>query len=119
MFEFSIVLPLVSLLLFGIVQYGLIFGAYSTLKAASASAARYALLSSPKPLPPQVEAYARNAIQPGLELANLDAPIVTNETVGGVGGAKGVELVYRVPVFFTVPGTSAGRFVVRVKTIMR
>lgn len=86
--EFAITLPLVALLLFAIIQYGLIFGAHISLRNASAVAARYAILSNPTPTVTEVEDVARNSLGPLLSVSNLKSlDVDLDATVGGVGGA--------------------------------
>ena len=118
--EFVVVMPLVTTLIFGIVQYGLIFNSQTLLKDIASSSVRYATLS-PQPSNAAVQAYAvALASAHSINTTYLDAPTVQAETVGGFSDARSVELVYRQPVYFTVPGTdNAGRFVIRTKTIGR
>src|SRR5437899_11397006 len=81
--EFAMALPLLALLLFGIIQYGFIFGAYITLRNASAVAARHAILQSPTPTQTSIENVARGAIQPMLSPANLASVSITSVDVAG------------------------------------
>lgn len=120
--EFAITLPLVALLLFAIIQYGLIFGSQISLRNASAVAARYAILSNPTPSATQVEDVARNALGPLLSSSNLKAlEVDLNASVGGVTGAKKVNLTYDVPliVAFAVPGSKGNKLTISAETIMR
>ena len=112
MVEFAMTLPLLALLLFGIIQYGFIFGAYVTVRNASSVGARYATLSSPTPTIPQIQAVARGALSPMLK-SNASASTVNvnpNATVGGVSGAKSVQIIYPLPLIipFVVPGKVNG-----------
>jgi Flp pilus assembly protein TadG len=122
--EFALTLPLLALLLFGIIQYGFIFGAYVTIRNASSVAARYASLSSPTPTVDQIRSVARGALTPMLS-SNTSASVVTvntNTTVAGVGGAKSVKIDYSLKLIipFVVPGKSAGgSLTISATTVMR
>jgi Flp pilus assembly pilin Flp len=119
MVEFAVILPLVSLLLFGIVQYGIIFNARVTLTDIAAVASRYAVLAS-NPSPNDVANYAEALVGNSMTGTYLDRPTVSDVVVNGVGGAQRVDLVYRLPTYFRVPGTdNNGRFVIRTHAIMR
>jgi len=114
-------LPLLALLLFGIIQYGFIFGAYITLRNASAVAARHAILQSPTPTQTSIENVARGAIQPMLSPANLASVSITSVDVAGQP-ATNVTLVYNMPLIvpFVVPGKTAGAsLTLTATTIMR
>jgi Flp pilus assembly protein TadG len=117
--EFAIVMPLVTSLIFGIVQYGLIFNSQTILKDIASSAARYATLAS-QPSAGDVQNYVTTlATAMSINTAYLTTTVQA-ETVGGFSDARSVSLVYRQPVYFTVPGTdNTGRFVIRIKTIGR
>ena len=110
--EFALTLPLLALMLFGIIQYGFIFGAYVTIRNASSVGARYATLSTPVPTIDQIKAVSRGALSPMLS-SNTSASTVTvdtNTTVGGVGGAKSVKIDYPLGLIipFVVPGKTGG-----------
>jgi Flp pilus assembly protein TadG len=114
-------LPLLALLLFGIIQYGFIFGAYITLRNASAVAARHAILQSPTPSQTEVQNVAREAIMPMLTPNNLASVSVTSVNVAGQP-ATNVTVVYNMPLIvpFVVPGKSAGgSLTLSATTIMR
>ena len=109
--EFALSLPLLALLLFGIIQYGFIFAAYTGLRSATVAAARYATLSLPSPTIPEIQSYAKSAIGPMLPTNGVTAVNVnTNATVGGVAGAKSVQINYNLKLIipFVVPGKTAG-----------
>jgi Flp pilus assembly protein TadG len=121
--EFAFVLPLLALILFGIIQYGFIFAAYTTLRNASAVAARYATLTNPNPTETQVKALATQAVTPMLDPKNVTAVNVNlNATVGGQPNAKSVEIKYDLKLIipFVVPGkTSGSSLTLKATTIMR
>lgn len=122
MVELALTIPVLALFLFGIVQYGFIFSAYVTLQNAAGVAARFATLSDPKPTEAEVAAVARDAILPMLPVAQLRVPqIELNQVVGGVGGARRVELTYDLEVFFpfVVPQAQNGVFPLTTSVIMR
>lgn len=122
MVELALTIPILAMFLFGIVQYGFIFGAYVTLQNAAGVAARFATLSDPKPSEAEVAAVARDAIMPMLPVQQLRAPQVNlNESVGGVGGARRVELTYDLQIFFpfVVPQSQNGVFPLTTSVIMR
>src|SRR4051794_17648077 len=96
MVEFALTLPLLALLLFGICQYGFIFAAYLTLRNASAVGARYATLSNPTPSDSDIQKVAQGAVGPMLK-TNLAVASVTSVSVGGVSGAKSVQVRYDLP----------------------
>ena len=118
MLEFAIVSPLLILLTFGLIQYALAFTASISLQNASAVAARYAILSNPAPTNAQIEGVARQSVNTSVNPNNITVTI-TNETVNGVGGAKGVRLNYSFPAMFHVPGVVNGAIPLQAKTIMR
>jgi len=100
--EFALTLPLLAIVLFGIIQYGFIFGAYITIRNASSVAARYAILGKvPPPTYPEIIAVARAALSPMLS-SNTSASVVTpntNITIAGVSGKMTqVKIDYRLPI---------------------
>ena len=121
--EFAFVLPLLVLILFGIMQYGFIFAAYTTLRNASAVAARYATLTNPSPTTSSVQALAKTAVTPMLDTNKVTAVNVDlNASVGGLPGAKSVEIQYDLKLIipFVVPGKTAGSsLTLKAKTVMR
>jgi Flp pilus assembly protein TadG len=114
---------MLALILFGIMQYGFIFAAYTTLRNASAVAARYATLSNPNPTAAQVQALAKQAVTPMLDSTKVTVVNVDmNTTVGGAPNAKSVEIKYDLKLIipFVVPGkTSGSSLTLTAKTIMR
>jgi Flp pilus assembly protein TadG len=123
MVEMALIMPLFLLILFGIIQYCLLFSAYMTVRNAAAVAARYAALTQdPEPTQDQVAATARAAVQPALDPARLDQVTVDmNATVGSAGGAKMVTLRYQYPVLisFVIPGASSGQVPISVSAVAR
>lgn len=117
--EFSLVLPMLLLVVTGIIQFGYIFSSYVTLRNAAAVAARHAALTNPTPTQTEVENVAKGAILPMLKQANMDPPVVNmNTTVGGVAGAKKVDLSYNVPVIFPYK-MFKGTFKIKASSVMR
>ena len=111
MIEFAAALPVIALLLFGIVQYGLIFTAQMTVRNAAVMAARYATVGSWNSASVSaVESVARSSVVPFLDPARVHATAVQNVTVGGtaVTDATRITVYYDVPLFFRVPGLGSG-----------
>ena len=109
--EFALTLPLLAIVLFGIIQYGFIFGAYITIRNASSVAARYAILGKvPPPTDVEIKAVARASLSPMLS-SNISASGVivdTNITIAGVSGKMTkVTINYDLPIVikFVVLGT--------------
>lgn len=119
MVEFAVCLPLITILLFGIVQYGLIFASYNSLKELSAMGARYAVLD-PRPSTNAVAAFVTQIKSPELKDAYFSQTLTESTVVGSSKKARSVELTYTMPVFFPVPGTAAdGTFLLKTQTTMR
>lgn len=125
--EFAIILPVVSVFLFGIIQYSLVLMAFISLRSATAAAARYAVLdpSSGPANTADIANYARGVLSGsmvGYDSQRLDAPTVNwkGATVGTVGGATSVSLTYHFPVFFPIPGARVGgNFDISATTVMK
>src|SRR5512145_1569670 len=79
--EFALVLPLLAVLLFAIIQYGLIFNAYMTLRHGAHVTARTLSLAGASTN--NVQATACDAVQPVLDCARLASPVVSSATIGG------------------------------------
>ncbi|HXI84382.1 MAG TPA: TadE/TadG family type IV pilus assembly protein [Verrucomicrobiae bacterium] len=96
--EFALVVPVLALLLCGICQYGFIYAASMTVRNATMTAARYAILSVTNiPTIGQVQDFAEHAVAPMLDPTLATATVNTNVTVGGVGGATSVQIQYDLP----------------------
>ena len=120
--EFALTLPLLALVLFAIIQYGLILSAYVTLRNASAVGARFAVLeNTPKPSFDDIKRFTTGAVSPMLN-SNLvtDVIVKTNVTVGGVS-ATSVEVQYDLPLIisFVVPRATSGKLSLSATTISR
>ena len=116
--EFALTLPLLALMLFGIIQYGLIFSAVVTLRNASAVGARYAVVGTPSVA--NIQAVTTGAVAPMLNANNATAS-VTNTTVGSAT-ATSVTVNYNLPLIipFVVPGKTAGStLALSATTVMR
>jgi len=124
MVESVIVFPVLLLLVFGAIQWGMIMSAYINLRSASATAARAAVLydlgSSSYEVQQKVGAIAASAIQPQLSPGRLTVGFDDTVLVAGDPGVK-VELSYDFPVAlrFVVPGASGGVYRISASTIMR
>jgi len=121
--EFALVLLPLALLLCGICQYGFIYGANMTLRNASDTAARYAVLfTNGAPTVVQVQDFAKQAVAPMLNPTLATATVTTNVTVGGTNGATSVQIQYDLPLVipWVVPGKTAGSSLsLTATTIMR
>lgn len=115
--EFAIAVVLLALLLFGIIQYGFIFGAYITVRNASAVGARQAVIDTN-----QAETAARDALSPMLSKANPPATVALTQTnVAGVN-AQSMTVTYDLPLIipWVVIGSSTPTSVtLRATTVMR
>ena len=106
--EFSVTLPLLALLLFGVIQYGFILSAYMTLRhAAHLTARTVSLAGYDASNPSNTTAIAGAAITPMLNPANLTAVNVSTTTVADLS-AMNVQLNYNLPLIvrFVVPSAS-------------
>ena len=110
MVEFALVLPLLALVLFGIIQYGLILSATQSVKFASGVGARYAVTGSSHPSNAAVQTVTLNALSPTLSAANATVIVTTNASLGGISGATSVQVQYTMPLIipFVVPGKTNG-----------
>lgn len=124
MVESVIVFPILLLLVFGAIQWGMIVSAYINLRSASATAARAAVLydlgSTQNEVEQKVGAIAAAAIQPQLSPSRLTVGIDDTVQVAGDPGVK-VVLSYDFPVSmqFVVPGSSGGIYRISATTVMR
>ncbi len=118
--EFALLLPLLVLLLFGIVEFGLALYRHQVLATASREGARAGIRQTvPSPTVAEIERVARNVLtQAGVAGAAVVA-------VTGAGGASGTDLTVTVETpyrFFvlpnTVPGLS-GPVILRSRTVMK
>ena len=121
--EFALVLLPLALLLCGICQYGFIYAANMTVRNATMTAARYAILSTNGiPTAAQVQDYAEHAVAPMLDPTLATATVDNNVTVGGTNGATSVQIQYDLPLVipWVVPGKTAGSsLTLTATTIMR
>src|SRR6188508_2295018 len=86
MTEFALVLPILALLLFGIVQFGLVFNNYLTLTDAVRSGARKAAVSRHRPNPPlEATTAVRNA---ATDLRQSDLQVTATASPNWVPGAE-------------------------------
>ena len=124
MVESVIVFPVLLLLVFGAIQWGMIVSAYINIRSASATAARAAVLydlgNTPYDVQQKIAAIAASAIQPQLNPSRLTVAVDDTVTVAGDPGVK-VELSYNFPVTMKllVPWANGGNYVIRASTVMR
>ena len=103
--EFALVLPLLALLLFAIIQYGFIFGAYMTLRHGAQVTSRSLAFAGASTN--NASAIACGAISPPLDCALLQSTAVANTTVGTVPAVR-VTLTYNLPLIirYVVPNAT-------------
>ncbi|MCB0344304.1 MAG: pilus assembly protein [Bdellovibrionales bacterium] len=122
MVETAITLPLFVLILFGLIQWGMILAGELTLRNAAAVAARSMIVGSTPPTSTQVEATAKAAMRPLLDPDNNTTSVVSDPdyTSGGLSGAKRVQISHSYPLLFSfvVPG-SAGTFTMNAEAVMK
>ena len=118
--EFAIALPLLSLLLFAIIQYGFIFAAYVTLRHGAHYTARTAALAGADSGTSNMTAIAKAAITPMLDPTQLESVVVTSNEVSGIS-AMNAQLTYDLPLIisFVVPGASSGTMVLKADATYR
>jgi len=86
MTEFALVLPLLALLLFGVIQFGLVFNNYLTLTDAVRSGSRKAAVSRHRPNPPlEATTAVRNA---ATDLRQSDLQVTATASPSWTPGAE-------------------------------
>ena len=107
MVEFALTLPVLALLLFGIIQWGLLFAAHITVRNASSVGARFYAINPTNPTGAQ--AVAKDALKPMLNPQLATA--ATQETTVGGQVAYQMTVSYPLPLFipFVVPGAGSTR----------
>ena len=84
MVEFAMILPMLLLLVFGIIQFGILFNNYLTLTDAVRAGARQAAVSRPLPNPAgTAEARVRSAAATSLRDADLDVTVTPYDPQSG------------------------------------
>jgi len=119
--EFVVTLPLLTLLLFAIIQYGFIFGAYMTLRHGAHMTARTVSLAGyDTSNTSNTTAVATAAITPMLDPSNLTAVNVTTAMVGDLS-AMSVQLNYNLPLIirFVVPNASGNNLALKANATYR
>lgn len=104
--EFALLTPILSFLVFAIMQYGFIFNAYMTLRHGANVTARTLALTGASTNNPS--ALAQAAIQPSLDPAHLTSVNLQSVQLVNPNDAYKVTLTYAVPLIisFVVPGAS-------------
>lgn len=122
MVETAIALPLFVLVLFGLIQWGLILAGEVTLRNAASVAARSMIVGTSPPSSTEVEAVAKAAMRPMLDPDTNTTVVVSdpNYTASGLSGAKRVQISHSYPLLFSfvVPG-SAGTFTMNAEAVMK
>jgi Flp pilus assembly protein TadG len=108
--EFAIALPLLSVLLFGIIQYGFIFGTYITLRNASSVGARQAIINSGNGATgtSNIMAAAANAVGPLLDPNQATVTVLATNLTSGSGTSVEVSYPLKLIIPFVVPGAGNG-----------
>lgn len=104
--EFGIIAPVLLLMLFGLLQLGVMFNAQAGLKNAVAEGARFATIY-PTPNDDQIRTRITDRSF-GMQTALIEGPTITRGTGGPSGNVKYVDITmtYSVPmnfVFFQLP----------------
>ena len=86
MTEFALVLPILALLLFGVIQFGLVFNNYLTLTDAVRAGARKAAVSRHAPDPAATAAQAVRDASSGLKQSDLNVSVTASP--GWTAGAE-------------------------------
>jgi Flp pilus assembly protein TadG len=122
MVEFAFVVGLLAFLLFGIIQWGFIFGAHTALRNATAVGARYATLyKNPPPTEQQIREVTQGAATPLLKSNGVQVTVLTNVVISANTTGVSVQATYNYPVIFPFTvGTNLPKTVtLSAKTIMR
>jgi len=124
--EFALTIPLLVLLLFAIIQYGLIFSTYISLRNGSAAGARYATLSNPRPTESEIRDFTSGVLGPMVQTnritaVNVNTNVIISTSGGTIGGGASVEVRYNMPLIvpFVVPGRTNNVLPLRVTSVMR
>lgn len=121
--ESAIAFPLLAVILFAFIQWGIIFAAHLTVRNAAEVAARTAVLNEYQTSvdDSQVESVAKASVFEVLDQSHLvvDDFDGSYPLAGAVTGKK-VELSYNLPLIlpFVVPGSSGGNFTVKATAVM-
>ena len=112
--EFSLSAMLLALLLLGIIQYGFLFAAYTTVRNASAVGARQALINTNT-----AAATAKAAVGPMLQTNIATANFGTTTVAGSTAYVVTVTYPLKLIIPFVVPGSTNGTRTLTATTIMR
>jgi Flp pilus assembly protein TadG len=103
--EFAVLLPVFALLLFGIVQYALLFTAYITIRKASDAGARQAIVSNMTTN--NIVEVARSAVGPLLNPGSLTVTSTATNMNGRPGMVVNVSYPFQLIIPYIVPGRDA------------
>ena len=117
--EFALLIPILSFVLFAIIQYGFIFKAYMTLRHGANITARTLALTGASTNNPS--ALAQAAIQPSLDPAHLTTVDLQSVQLSTPNDAYKVTLTYAVPLYisFVVPGASGNSLNITAQAVYR
>jgi len=125
LFEFAIVVPVLLALLFGIIEWGYIFAARTTIRNATVVAARAALpgATTNNVDIAGIQQIAKNAIMPLLPVtgSNPTVNVLTNAVLGDTTNAISVQMTYKLKVFipWAKIGTTNNTMNVSATTVLR
>ncbi len=103
--EFALTLPLLAVVLFAIIQYGILFAAYITIRNAASVGARQAIIDTNN-----AAAFAKAALGPMLNPSLAPTPVLAQTNVAGVP-AWSMTVSYPVPLIipWVVPGGGSSK----------
>ena len=112
--ESAICIPVLLVILFGIIQYGLILSAVLTLRNAAAVGAREAALSASTCA--EIDAAVNEAVA-----TMLPGTTTITKTAAAVPNAYKVSLAYSLPLMipYVVPGSSGGTMTLNASAVMK
>ena len=117
--EFAMIVPILAFVFFAIIQYGLIFNAYMTLRYGAHITARTLALTGASTNNPT--AIAQTAIQPSLDTTHLTAVSLTSVQLVAPNDAYKVILSYSIPLYisFVVPGATGNTLPITAQAVYR
>lgn len=121
MVEFAVVSPIFAMLIFGMIQYGIIINAQISLQDTAEMTARHVVVDGDSDIN-SITTYAQQAMPSNLPSSNLASPVGYNPAfvVGSVTAVR-ITLQYNLPLLipFVVPGSAGGVKQLTASAIMR
>lgn len=103
--EFAVLLPVLAVVLFGIIQYALLFAAYITIRNASATGARQAVISPNNNN--VIMSAATAAVGPLLDTSQVQVEVTSVTINGAIGTSVTVSYPFKLIIPYVVPGRDA------------